>query len=436
MKARFDTRIDQALQLASWPVRRTALDARSGRRGRRQDRGRVRRRHPRTDPHLDVSDRATPHLAAGYQIDLAWAASSRPRQGRHRHREFVQITDIHGTSRPRRTARARTPAKLEPLRQIQIELLNPVTDSWVTRYRGFVEDYDYTIDPSQKVARLQISCARPVRGVLTAIEMQPVPNPSDSSLAAFGDNVSKQLADGNVWFDIANADDRIIQVLGNAGIPSEPSARIFSLCNVVCSAAPYAPSENVLQVIQDATDAEMPTVGMTMVDRAGRLCARGRMAQLRSARHLGEHQPDRHPGPQRRLAVPGMGVRRRHRGRRTPHPPARRSASSATKPAALSKVPTTRRYSAPTERILPGNVKDQYVQDDTSIGIYGFRSWSAENLFVDSGIRTGNTGPHGMPSAFAQWIVDQFKEPCNRVSFWGSGRSGSPRKAPAPPGIC
>ena len=134
---------------------------------------------------------ATPHLAAGYQID------------RGRQYEFdkvdtgtavVQINDIHGTLDPTNSSSPYT-GKLEPLRQIQIELLNPVTDSWVTRYRGFVEDYDYTIDPSQKVARLQISCVD-LFEVLTAIEMQPVPNPSDDSLAAFGDNVTKQLADG------------------------------------------------------------------------------------------------------------------------------------------------------------------------------------------------------------------------------------------------
>ena len=58
------------------------------------------------------------------------------------------------------------------------------------------------------------------------------------------------------------------------------------------------------------------------------------------------------------------------------------------------------------------------MQDDASIEQYGFRSWSAENLFVDRGLLTGNTGPHEC-LAFAQWIVDQFKEPRNRVSLLG-----------------
>ena len=50
-------------------------------------------------------------------------------------------------------------------------------------------------------------------------------------------------------------------------------------------------------MIQDATDAEMPTVGMTMVDRQGRLCARGRMARFDALGTWENISLDRHPGP-------------------------------------------------------------------------------------------------------------------------------------------
>jgi hypothetical protein len=106
---------------------------------------------------------ATASLVAGYQIDRGRAYEfDRTDTGK----AVVTINDREGVLDPRNST---TPyfGLLEPLLQIQIELLNPVTDVWWVRYRGFIEEFDYGVDPSTHVStlgrrsgltRLQISC--------------------------------------------------------------------------------------------------------------------------------------------------------------------------------------------------------------------------------------------------------------------------------------
>jgi hypothetical protein len=61
------------------------------------------------------------------------------------------------------------------------------------------------------------------------------------------------------------------------------------------------------------------------------------------------------------------------------------------------------------------DIPGQYVTDATSIGLYGIRSWSAENLFVEDGILTGNSALDEC-LAFANFIKANYAEPRNRIS--------------------
>ena len=47
--------------------------------------------------------------------------------------------------------------QLRPLLPAVLCRRNPVTETWEERYRGFVDDYTYDVDPSQRVNRLTIS---------------------------------------------------------------------------------------------------------------------------------------------------------------------------------------------------------------------------------------------------------------------------------------
>jgi hypothetical protein len=340
------------------------------------------------------------NLAAGYSTDRGRAYEfDKTNTGT----AVVQINDVDGVLDPTNSAGPYY-GQIEPLLQIQIELHDPIADVWQTRFRGFIEDFDYGIDPSQRITRLQISCVD-LFAILTAIEMQPVASAGDVTLAAFGDDLAAQLAQGNVYFQNDTAHDRIIKVLGNAQIPVDFYV-VFSL-NVNMLPSTYAPSENVLQVIQDAADAEMPTVANVFCDRFGRVCVHGRQARFDPLGTYESTTPDRwawrhwHVGD-------GAAV-----------------AADPTHTAQLRQLAFNRGLSKVFNSALctpnglaVADIAGQYWSDAASIGTYGFRSWSAENLFVDSGILTGKTGPAEC-LAFAEYITDNYAQPRNRISLLG-----------------
>lgn len=297
--------------------------------------------------------------------------------------------------------------KLEPLRQIQIELRDPISDVWCSRYRGFIEDFDYGIDAETRMGRLTINCVD-LFAILTAIEMQPVASAGDATLAAFGHNLPAQIAQGNIYFQNDRANDRIAGVLGNAGVPVEFYI-VFEL-NVNVLPSTYSPSENVLQVIQDAADAEFPTVANVYCDRFGRLCVHGRRARFDPIHTAAEAGADTwdftpwHAGDAQAVAAHALD------GSVAAYAQFRELAFNRGLSKVLNSALCTRNGMTDAE------IAGQYVQDAVSIGTYGWRSWSAENLFVDFGFLTGFDGPTEC-LAFAQWIVDNFAVPRNRISL-------------------
>lgn len=223
----------------------------------------------------------TPNLVAGYEID------------RGRQYEFdkvdagqakVTIYDRDGLLDPTNTTGPYY-GKLQPLLQIKIDLWNPVTSSWSTRFRGFILEYDYSVDPSTHqdgtgatvgVSTLTLDCSD-LFAILTKIEMYP---DVVSGAPAFGDPVPATYA-GNIFFDNRTGQDRITQVLTNALGSAFVAARcvVFTL-NIHCQESSYSPGKNVLEVSQEVADAEFPTLGIVYCDREGRFCVHGRLARF------------------------------------------------------------------------------------------------------------------------------------------------------------
>lgn len=302
--------------------------------------------------------------------------------------------------------------KIEPLLQIKIDLWNPVTSAWTTRYRGFIEEFNYGIDPSQKVTRLEISCVD-LFEILTAIEMQP---------GQFGDTPPTQSI-GNIFFDNATVQDRITQVLGNAGIPS--AMYVVFTGNVYNAESVYSPSENVLQVIQDAADAEFPTVSNVYCDRQGRIVFHGRLAKF---------------DPVGTASSAGATAWPLNGWDGTGSPPAAWKAGDGTAVAGsisdtaqirtlafnrgLSKVFNSALCTP--NGIASADIAAQLSLDTGSIGTFGIRSWSAENLLIaaptgdalkDAGasILTGNNALDEC-ALYADFIKSNYAEPRNRIS--------------------
>lgn len=319
----------------------------------------------------------------------------------------VTVNDRDGTLDPTNSSGPYF-GKIEPLLQIIIDLWNPVASEYQTRFRGWIEDFNYTVAPfTHQVAdnstvgltRLEISCVD-IFEILTAIEMQP-----DGS---FGDDPTTAGADatGNIFFDntgpTEHARSRVNQVLGNAGIPTE-----FYVCftlNVDMRESVYSPSENVLQVIQDVADAEFPTVANVYTDRLGRLAIHGRLAKFNPA------------GTAASASVGAWDFTHWKAG------DGKAVAASPTDTAHIREFAYNRGLSMIRNSILctPTGIADadiagQYVSDATSIGQYGIRSWSAENLLIEAGVLTGNSA-NDECLAFANFVKANYAEPRNRIT--------------------
>lgn len=305
---------------------------------------------------------------------------------------------------------------LEPLLQLQVELWNPVTSAYYTRFRGFIEDFDYTIHPSQNVTVLTIG-GYGIFAILTAIEMQP---------GQFGDTPPTQ-SEGNVFFDnAADVQTRIDQVLGDAGIPADFYVAFTG--NVALQETVYSPSENVMQVIQDAADAEFPTVANVYEDRKGRLVFHGRLARFDPEGVIAD-------GPvgtdtwdwTHWKAGDGAAVNA------SPSDTAQIRALAFNR--GIAKVYNSA-FCIPTPPAAGwtgAEIEGQVVTSTTSISQYGYRSWSAENLLIDREgpqPRTGNTGLQEC-KMIAEYIIANYQAPQNRVTqlTFRSMRPDDPRAA-------
>lgn len=349
------------------------------------------------DPALDASPTWTdvtslaPNLVAGYSIE----------RGREYELDYTDtgdysftVFDVDGVLDPTNSS-GPLYGKIEPDLQVRIDLWNPVTEEWSTRFRGWVENYEYDLDASQRVQALTVQCYD-IFALLSFVEMQP---------GEFGDTGGRA---GTIFFDNADFQTRIVQVLGNTGIPSA-FYRIFT-GNVQLMEGTYSPGDTPMNVIQDALDAEFPGVSNAYPDRLGRLAAHGRLAKFDPSgtwAAIADNDDDRNDSWPLRHWKLGDGL-------------------------AIVDDPTRVQIRPPyswnrgrahiinSAMCFPKDIADadmagQYVKDDTSIGLRGYCSWSRENVLLDSGILTGNTGAEEC-RLFGQFYVANYAEPRNRPS--------------------
>ena len=169
------------------------------------------------------------------------------------------------------------------MKQARLAVWDPVLEDWYTRFRGFVESYEYDFDPSQLVNRVTIKLVD-IFEIVSAIQMFPGffgyecppehARPTSSTIDTArrrrhtGCRRCVAILSGNV--------DTLTG--GNCGIHSS-WYDIFS-GNVSLHAVIYSPGESAMAAIQEAVDAEFPGVGNFYCDRLGRLAIHGRYARF------------------------------------------------------------------------------------------------------------------------------------------------------------
>lgn len=294
---------------------------------------------------------------------------------------------------------------LGPDLQILVELWNPVTEEWSTRFRGWTSTFDYTLDPSGRIGFLNIRCYD-IFALLTRIEMQP---------GQFGDQPPGAAAggrDGVIFFDDATFKGRIDQVGTNAiGATAWAAFAVVFTGNVNLLEGLHSPGENPMDPIQQACDGEFPGVSNVYPDRFGRLAAHGRLAKFDPAGTW--------------LSIAGDDASRDALWAWR-HWKIGDDAACAASPGTYAQLRPPFSWALDDEKVInsalayPKNLKerliaDQYVDDAVSKGIRGYMSWSKENLLTKSGILTGKTGPEEC-KAFGQFYVNNYAEPRNRFT--------------------
>lgn len=330
----------------------------------------------------------SPSLVASYEIDKS-RDFELDRQGNSS--ATIRLSDRDGVLDPTNSTGPYY-TKLEPDIQIQIELWNPVAAEWQSRFRGYIEDFSYDLEASQRVNYLTVTCYD-IIALHTSIEMQP---------GQFGDTPPAG-SEATVFFDNNTFQGRIDQVEGNAGIPS--TRYVAFTGNVNLLEATYSPGTNPMDVIQETADAEFPGVSNVYPDRFGRLVAHGRLAEF---------------DPAGTAADAGPAAWDFH------HWKCGDSAAVAASPSDTAHIRPPFSWNRGRSKVInsaycypadcpQADLPGQVVTDPTSIGLRGIKSWSKEKLLVLSGILTGNTGKQEC-LAFANYVITNYAEPRNRIT--------------------
>ena len=341
-----------------------------------------------------LDDPTGPYQVTGYTIDRG-----RPDEfGRNgTGGATVTIVDTSGAFDPT-NATGTFYGKLEPLKQAAIGLYNPVAGTWSTVFRGFVSDWDYVVHPTERFLMVTVTLVDAM-DVLAAAEMAPD--------GTFGDGVDN----GNITF-LADASTNAVQtrinrVLDQVGWPVGTGLREVFSANVKLQETVYSPRASALSVIQDAADAEFPSVSQIYAAKDGKVTFHGRLARFRPTEEQ-YHITTWHVGD--KIAV----------------------AADATVCPVLKPLQFVRNkenlftsaISTPQE-IDDADIAAQYVTDGARAAAVGLRTWSAENLLTAGG---AGTTAAVETKKFATYYRDNYKTAKTRVrqlSFKAATSSGA-----------
>lgn len=327
----------------------------------------------------------TANLVAGIDI----------RRGRQSEREVtetgtatVYLNDTDGLFDPANTGSPYF-GKLDG-KQIQLQLFNPVTSTWVPQFTGTIDDYGFDIHPSQLVSNVQIQCVD-MFDYLGGAEMAP----------GIDGNTPPVGSERVVFYEDGNVDDRIIQLLTDAGIDS--TRWVVFTGNVSVQETRYEPGDVFLQAIRDAADAEFPGIANCYIDKTGRFVFHGRFARF---------DPDgvaagATPGAWNftRWGIGDGAAILLDSSRAQARPPFTYSRARADLINAAIAYP---------HGIKDADMPGQVVFDATSITAYGKHSWSAPDLITLAGTTTGNDA-NDETKLFSQFYVDNLKTPRTRI---------------------
>lgn len=249
------------------------------------------------------------------------------------------------------------------------------------RFRGHVDEISVEEDPTPAgISRVSIECVD-LFDHLSTCDLVP---------GVHGHFPVPKGQEQYVYFRAQQVDDRIIDVLDSVGVQSG-QREIFS-GNVALIAGTYQAGTTAMQVLDEACDAEWPGVSNRFITSEGKYAFRGRFSRF---------NPEAYPqitfweAETRSTTATGRAAIRAlqwNRGRKM----VVNSATAWVAGAEETDIPLVT------------------IEDSTSQGKFGRRSWSAENLLTKRHLSNGNTGADEAV-LFATYQVANYKQAEPRV---------------------
>ena len=283
--------------------------------------------------------------------------------------------------------------KILPGKQAAIALQNPISETWHTLFRGFIESWRYQLDQTRQYMELELQLvdgfAILARALLEVGEDGALPLPAE-------------IADGNVGYGetLGTVKDRIDGILSDVDWPV--ALRDVFTGNVRVGPKAYGPGTSALDAIWDAVDGEFPGVANCWMSSEGIFVFRGRQARFRP--EVAEYQiNERTVGdPSVTLLDPDVvplselewvnGYDNLY------------NAASAT-PQGVGTGSSWRQLDPAQD-----DVAGQYVKDQTSIDAHGLHSITFDQLQTLEGIATSSSSLVETKK-FATYYVENYADP-------------------------
>lgn len=300
--------------------------------------------------------------------------------------------------------------QINPTKQAAICLQNPCDDTWSTLFRGYVADWDFELDLSQRFTSFEVGMVD-LLDILSDAEVVPASSSATGAGRGAGvpsGSLPSTLNAGDAYYLPQTVQDRIFAALADAALSAgatewpDELMTIFT-GNVWVQGVIYSPRTSILQVIQDAADAEFPGVANFYASKDGIATFHGRYARFDYT------------------DFETYGINQWTVGDLT------KFAGDATT-AVMSGLNWTRGKTnlinaamATPSGLIDRDIRGQFSYDATSIAKYGARSVSFEGLLT----QRGNEDPvlaateYGQAKAetklFADYYIDNFKDPKDRI---------------------
>jgi hypothetical protein len=280
---------------------------------------------------------------------------------------------------------------IDPTAPAVISLRHPISGIRKNIFSGYTADLDYSVDVSALYADFDLSLVDAL-DILADAEVIP---------DVAGNTVPTE-STGDVYYDAQNVDERIKAALADAalaaGVTEWPADKMQIFTgNVSVQGTVYSPRTSILQVIQDAADAEFPGVANFYASKDGVVTFHGRFARF--------HPDDVDYNIQTWDVgdIPAFGLDNTI--------------------AVIAKVSFTRGVTnlinaalATPTGIDDADIAGQFSSDSFSITTHGARSISFESLITQEGLGVGTPDALVETKKFADYYVDNFASPANRVS--------------------